>query len=793
MYGRKYMVLLLAALLALPGVLRGQCPPLPLPYETDLQTGFQPPANTQSPFMFPWREVLNRDNCWTGYLDYGDDYSYDDAPYHYNSAQGRFGYILYYSGATEWMEAEIAVKDSTHNAVAMIIAPRFDNTPAAIRLTVKLQRWVAGSYTGDALYWVHVDVGWVTDVEHPDESFLQTGSFALRSHHLMDTCWDRICLPVHDEVPTGGSFALRLRSKAQGPAQNWVPSDHFFYELMFRRMVADTAVCPPPLAADTVYVADSVCQHSPYRGNGIALSASVTADTGTRAFVLHDYEYYSPDSCLVHVKVLTLRVLPSDVTIVEDSIFPGEAYLFGGRELTLAGGYADDHGLNAYGCPVKDSLELSIRPLPPMDCGAEIGVERTEWYISQPTEVSLWAEVEADSYRWSPASLIANDTARNVSLTLQPESEQWVHLEVERTDSVNHIHRGDAMDTTVQMLQLTVPVEPQTRYRLEATLGDGGPVPVQVAMGNTLLLDSTLADGSLLLELSTSQHCQITLTILAQQPVRMTDLSLRRYCHAEDSVLLVARSVQPVVEAEREVLCQGDSTTLRASQTDYFRWASRPEDTTLESQQGRPSVTVHPQSTTTYYLLTRGGDVADSVVITVQAYPELQPVADREAVDFDHPVLTLEELSPTVALVQWSFSDGGEAEGRKVRWCFGDVAEDSLWVREMGCTVGGCCADTLLVFPVETVSVWFPNAFTPDGAENSRFAMVTNREVEAYEMTLYNREGLLVARITDAAAGWDGRDLRGAPCPQGAYAYLCEYRLAGGATKRYLGTVLLLR
>ena len=29
----------------LPGLLRGQCDPLPLPYTTDLLTGFQPPSN----------------------------------------------------------------------------------------------------------------------------------------------------------------------------------------------------------------------------------------------------------------------------------------------------------------------------------------------------------------------------------------------------------------------------------------------------------------------------------------------------------------------------------------------------------------------------------------------------------------------------------------------------------------------------------------------------------------------------------------------------------------------------
>ena len=551
-------------------------------------------------------------------------------------------------------------------------------------------------------------------------------------------------------------------------------------------------MCNPATTTDTVYLTDTVCQHTPYNGHGLTLTVQQTADTGLHSFTQHDYEYLPDGNCVLHVRVLTLRVLTSDISIAADSIFPGDAYLFAGRELTLAGGYVDDHGLNAYGCPIKDSLELSIRSLPPIECDAEIGVERLEWYISQPTEVPIWAETEADSYRWSPAELFTNDTARNTSFTLLPESEQWVRLEAERFDTLNHIYRGAEMDTTVQQLQLTVPVEPQTRYRLEVTLGDGSPLPVQVYENDILLMDSTLICNPLQVELSAGQYRQITLSIVLQQPVRMTNISLCRYCHAEDLVFLMAHGARPVIVADRTGICLGDSVTLKAEQTDYYRWTSQPADSSLEEQQGWPSVTVSPQTTTIYYMHTLGGSVSDSVVIVVQAYPELRVVADCESVDFDNPVLTLEELSE-VTSVRWTFSDGGEVMGRKVRWHFDEVFGDSLWVREIGCTANGCCTDTLLLFPVEIVSVWFPNVFTPGETTNNRFAMVTNQIVETYEMTIYNREGVLVATLTNVAAGWDGRDGHGKPCPQGVYTYVCKYRLAGKYAKRYMGTVLLLR
>lgn len=787
---RKNTLFVLFALL-LPMAVHGQCDPLPLPYTTDLRTGFHTEWHTTSMgYSFTtWEVGLNHDNCWTGYIER----SSNDAGA--GDAAGFFGFVAQYpNGSPDTNYTQIGVGDSLNDGLAMLIAPEFEQQPASIELSMVLQKHQRFGQPVCTNYYAFVDVGWVRDISCPNESFMQTGTMCVWTYPGIYLEWRDYCLPVHDSIPDGYRFALRMRTELQAwPHPNGCYDIiGFLYELKIKRFEASTQVCNPATMTDTVYLTDTVCQHTPYSGNGLIITAQQTADTGLHSFTQHDYEYLPDGNCVLHVRVLTLRVLPSDISIAVDSIFPGDAYLFAGRELTLAGGYVDDHGLNAYGCPIKDSLELSIRPLPPIACDAEIGVERLEWYISQPTEVNLWAETEADSYRWSPAELFADDTARNVSFMLQPESEQWVHLEAERFDSLNHIYRGAEMDTTAQLLQLTVPVEPQTRYRLVATLGDGNPLPVQVTVDNTVLLDNTLTDGRLLLELNTYQNRQITFSIVTQQPVRMANFSLCRYCHAEDSVLIMAHSARPAIEADRTRICLGDSVSLRSGQTDYYRWVSQPVDTALDAFQGFPSLTVSPQTTTTYYLLTRGGEVADSVVIVVQAYPELRVVADCESVDFDNPVLTLEELSE-VTSVRWTFSDGGEIMGRKVRWHFDEVFGDSLWVREIGCTANGCCTDTLLLFPVEIVSVWFPNVFTPDAETNNRFAMITNQMVEEYEMNIYNREGLLVARYADVVAGWDGRDSRGMPCQQGAYAYVCKYRLAGKDVKRYVGTVLLLR
>ena len=89
--------------------------------------------------------------------------------------------------------------------------------------------------------------------------------------------------------------------------------------------------------------------------------------------------------------------------------------------------------------------------------------------------------------------------------------------------------------------------------------------------------------------------------------------------------------------------------------------------------------------------------------------------------------------------------------------------------------------------------VWVPNVFTPDAESNNRFGCQTSLDVVSFELTIYNRSGLLVWKSDDINHLWDGsRD--GQPLPQGAYVYY--YRLKTSVNNRVYtgaGTVTLLR
>ena len=118
-----------------------------------------------------------------------------------------------------------------------------------------------------------------------------------------------------------------------------------------------------------------------------------------------------------------------------------------------------------------------------------------------------------------------------------------------------------------------------------------------------------------------------------------------------------------------------------------------------------------------------------------------------------------------------------------------------MWIALHACNNNRCCADTSITLPIKVFALWIPNTFTPDGIDNRTFAFTTTLEIIAFELYVYNRQGMLVYHGTDFNAGWDGTATDGSPCPQGAYVYYYTYTEALHPTLEHtgIGTVTLLR
>ena len=87
----------------------------------------------------------------------------------------------------------------------------------------------------------------------------------------------------------------------------------------------------------------------------------------------------------------------------------------------------------------------------------------------------------------------------------------------------------------------------------------------------------------------------------------------------------------------------------------------------------------------------------------------------------------------------------------------------------------GCQDSTSIYLPFEKETMWIPTAFMPDDQSSNNIFRSSSVNTEQQEMWVYDRNGRLVAHCAGVDCGWDGRDLQGNPCPQGAYVYVIKY------------------
>ena len=256
----------------------------------------------------------------------------------------------------------------------------------------------------------------------------------------------------------------------------------------------------------------------------------------------------------------------------------------------------------------------------------------------------------------------------------------------------------------------------------------------------------------------------------------------------------------PVVDAGTTTgaICVGDTVVINAEGNARYVWSSTPPDSTIAAQQGQSTIVVTPSVTTVYTLepvqenpcSTEGANILVEVIQT----PVPQIWFNAGSVGIDNPTVNMVDISNDRASTQWHFSDGLTDEGISVSHTFLALDADSVSIHMTTCNRLACCSDTTVSLPVHNESIWFPNVFTPGEGDNKRFLIVSTHPLMQFEIYIYNRSGQLVYTSTDPTEGWNGDDMHGHACPQGAYVYYYRYTTLGiddyypGA-----GTVTLLR
>lgn len=177
----------------------------------------------------------------------------------------------------------------------------------------------------------------------------------------------------------------------------------------------------------------------------------------------------------------------------------------------------------------------------------------------------------------------------------------------------------------------------------------------------------------------------------------------------------------------------------------------------------------------------------------------IHPLTAKLRSDVDH--FTIDNLNAVLTDISiggngrvWKFPNGGEQTGATAYYTI-PVEYDGAEILLVEHSQYGCVDSAKIYIPLNKEYFWVPNAFTPDNpAGNNKFGSVSKKTLRQ-EMQIYNRRGEMVFRCEGADCQWDGKDLNGNPCIQGAYVYIIRYtnEFEPNETKVLKGTVMLIR
>lgn len=143
-----------------------------------------------------------------------------------------------------------------------------------------------------------------------------------------------------------------------------------------------------------------------------------------------------------------------------------------------------------------------------------------------------------------------------------------------------------------------------------------------------------------------------------------------------------------------------------------------------------------------------------------------------------------------VPVMIWDLGDGTHVKATSVTHSYTDLEDH--WVTLHTVSEEGCKAvDSLLIKPPGTL--FFPNAFTPDGDGINDVFFPVYSSVSEFQMTIFDRWGHVVFKTEDINTPWDGKVNGGTDATTGVYVY--KYRAKGHyyeANEKY-GYVTLVR
>jgi gliding motility-associated-like protein len=191
----------------------------------------------------------------------------------------------------------------------------------------------------------------------------------------------------------------------------------------------------------------------------------------------------------------------------------------------------------------------------------------------------------------------------------------------------------------------------------------------------------------------------------------------------------------------------------------------------------------------------KGTTISGSAFVNINPLPEANITTYPQPANILNPVINFIDMSNGHTTGEWNFADGNTLTitnpNDKINHTYSDTGTYpvSLSIK----SDSGCIAvawQTIIIS--EAITVYIPNAFTPNNDLNNDYFLPIVGGVNEYEFSIYDRSGNRVFSTDKTNVAWDGK-INNEYVTKGVYLYALVFTDINGKLRTYEGTVTLIR
>lgn len=258
-------------------------------------------------------------------------------------------------------------------------------------------------------------------------------------------------------------------------------------------------------------------------------------------------------------------------------------------------------------------------------------------------------------------------------------------------------------------------------------------------------------------------------------------------CGSDQATVTVVAGAAPVVEVTGEgQLCPGGTTMLTATSNASVTWNTGAQGSSITVS--NPGLYVATASNAC-------GSASDALQVTASPLnASFTPTPSMGVAPLS--VAFANNSLPSGATFAWDLGDGGVSTISAPVHLY---TEPGTYLVVLSATLDDCqdvFTATIVVSeppPGSESSISIPNVFTPNGDRNNDVLVVDATNINALQVSIFNRWGQLVNELNRVGEVWDGRSASGNLVPEGTYFYTLQAQGADGKSYDLSGHISLLR